>query len=707
MKRISRRSFLKVAGVGAAALGLAACGGSKSGSTATSGSASSAAGSSTGSVNTAGFTVQYGSNPETLDPALNSAIDGANTIITIFEPLLLINENNEVIGGQAESWETSEDGLTWTFTMRDGLKWSDGTDLNAKDFEYSFKRMVDPNTAAPYAETCLGMIDGFEEAAGFPDADGNPTAEPNPDALNVKASDDGKTLTIVLSYPCSYFDKMAAFATMSPVQQATVEANGDAWCTSPDTFVSNGPYMITDWTPSERIVLTKNPNYVGGWDNSKIVSDTITLLLLEDSSACFAAYNSGEAVLIKDVPTDEIPSLTKAEDGGDFYVDTILGTYYVSLNLQRDAFKDAKVRKALSLAIDRDYVANTIMQGTYSAASNLVGPSIVDAQGYFYDNANGGSPYIAADYEANLAEAKKLLEEAGYPNGEGYPTIEYSTNDAGYHVPLAEYLQQAWGDLGITLTINKMEWSSFTPARRAGEYDVARNGWVMDYNDPSNMLDLFCSGNGNNDGKYSNPDFDAAIDASRVADSAEHFAQLHKAEDILMEDMGCLPIAYYNDYWLQSPTLKGTWLSPYGYWYFQYGYIEERSPPCAVQRKLNRKSQAPRLPETAGGVPFCVQDRKTDILRGQTGYDTINNISEHKKGREEWSKNACVRTAWGSCPPPPTAVCTAARCLRGATPPVACPWARCWPGATPWARCGAWTGRASCTGAWRTWAASG
>ena len=569
MKRISRRNFLKVAGVSAAALGLAACGGSKSGSTATSGST---AGSTAGGVNTAGFTVQYGSNPETLDPALNSAIDGANTIITIFEPLLLINENNEVVGGQAESWETSEDGLTWTFTMRDGLKWSDGTDLNAKDFEYSFKRMVDPNTAAPYAETCLGMIDGFEEAAGFPDADGNPTAEPNPDALNVKASDDGKTLTIVLSYPCSYFDKMAAFATMSPVQQATVEANGDAWCTSPDTFVSNGPYMITDWTPSERIVLTKNPNYVGGWDSSKIVSDTITLLLLEDSSASFAAYNSGEAVLVKDVPTDEIPSLTKAEDGGDFYVDTILGTYYVSLNLQRDAFKDAKVRKALSLAIDRDYVANTIMQGTYSAADSIVGPGIVDESGYFHDN--GNAPYISADYEANLAEAKKLLEEAGYPNGEGYPTIEYSTNDAGYHVPLAEYLQQAWGDLGITLTINKMEWSSFTPARRAGEYDVARNGWVMDYNDPSNMLDLFCTSNGNNDGKYANPDFDAAIDASRVADSAEHFAQLHKAEDILMEDTGCLPIAYYNDYWLQSPTLKGTWHSPYGYWYLQYGYIE-------------------------------------------------------------------------------------------------------------------------------------
>lgn len=567
MKRISRRNFLKVAGVGAAALGLAACGGNSSNSTAasTGSTASSAASSAEGGSSIAsGFTVQYGGNPETLDPALNSAVDGGNTLLTVMEPLLIINENNEAVGGQAESYEVSEDGLTWVFTMRDGLKWSDGTELNAKDFEYSFKRMVDPNTAAPYAETCLGMVDGFAAAQ-----------EGNPDALNVTASEDGKTLTIVLSYPCSYFDKMAAFVALSPVQQATVEANGDAWCTEPDTYVCNGPYMISEWIPSERIVLTKNPNYVGGWDSSKIVSESITLLLLEDSSAAFAAYNSGEAQLIKDVPTDEIPSLTKAEDGGDFYLDTILGTYYISVNLTRAPFDNVNVRKALSLALDREYVANTIMQGTYSAAYNLVGPGIVDANGYFYDNANGGAPYISADYEANVEEAKKLLAEAGYPNGEGLPTIEYLTNDAGYHVPLAEYAQQAWGDLGINVTISKVEWASFTPMRRAQEYDVARNGWVMDYNDPSNMIELFGTTNGNNDGKYSNPEFDAAMEASKTADKAEHFAQLHKAEDILMADMGCIPVAYYNDFWMQTPSLKGTWHSPYGYWYLQYGYVEE------------------------------------------------------------------------------------------------------------------------------------
>ena len=215
------------------------------------------------------------------------------------------------------------------------------------------------------------------------------------------------------------------------------------------------------------------------------------------------------------------------------------------------------------------------MQGTYEPAYNFVGPGIVDENGMFYDNANGGERYISDDYDANLEEAKQLMAEAGYPDGEGFPVVEYSANDAGYHIPVAEYVQQAWGELGITVNINKVEWASFLPMRRAGDYDISRNGWSMDYNDPSNMLELFTTTNGNNDGKYSNPEFDAAIEASKVADKSVHFQKLHEAEDILMEDAGAIPVAYYTDFWLQSPSLKGTWHSPYGYWYLQYGYVEE------------------------------------------------------------------------------------------------------------------------------------
>lgn len=515
-----------------------------------------------------GITVQIGPNPETLDPALNSAVDGGNMLITLFETLLIIDQDNKVQPGQAEKYEVSPDGLTWTFTMRDGLKWSDGTELNAKDFEYTFKRIADTNVAAPYAETVIGMIEGYKDAID----------SKNPEKLNVKASDDGKTLTIKLAYPCSYFDKIVAFGTMSPVQKATVEKNGDSWATKPETYVCNGPYTITEWTPSEKIVCKKNENYKGGWDSSKIVNDKLTFLLLEDSSASYTAYTGGTAQLIKDVPTEEIPTLKK-DKKDEFNVDPILGTYYLSMNLNKAPFNNKNVRKALSLAIDRDYVANTVMQGTYTPAYNYVGTGVDDVEtGKFLENskaANGGKTYISEDYKANLEEAKKALAEAGYPEGKGFPTITYSTNDAGYHKALAEYLQKVYKDLGITMNIDIVDWSSFTPKRRAGEYEMARNGWVMDYNDASNMIELFVSSNGNNDGKYNNPAFDKAMNDSKVADKTTHFAALHEAEKIVSEDYGFIPVAYYNDFWLQSTSLKGTWHSPYGYWYLQYAYLAD------------------------------------------------------------------------------------------------------------------------------------
>ena len=319
-------------------------------------------------------------------------------------------------------------------------------------------------------------------------------------------------------------------------------------------------------------MMTKNPYY---WNADAIKLDGIKWNLIEDSNAAYSAYQTGEVLMIKDVPTEEIPSL---KENADFYVDPIIGTYYLSMNIDREPFNNADVRKALSLAIDRDYVANTLMQGTYSPAGNLMGPGWIDTDGkQFKDNANGGKEYIdTTNYEADLEEAKQLLADAGYPNGEGFPTITYSTNDAGYHKVVAEYLQQAWAELGIDLQVDIVEWASFTPMRRNGDYDVARNGWVGDYSDPSNMLDLFYSTNGNNDGKFNNADYDAAIELSRTTlDAAERSTALHNAEDVLMEEAGCIPVAYYNDFWLQSDKITGSWHSPYGYWYFMYADIAE------------------------------------------------------------------------------------------------------------------------------------
>ncbi len=506
------------------------------------------------------LSVQVGPNPETIDPALNSAVDGGNMLLHSFECLLAVDKDGKLIPGQAESWETSEDGLTWTFHLRAGLKWSDGSDLTANDFVYSWKRVCDPNVAAPYAETVLGMVAGYEDAIAG-----------DLDALQVVAQDDS-TLVVTLNAPCSFFGSLAAFATLSPVQQATVETNGDAWATAAETYVSNGPFYVSEWVPSSYIMMTKNPNY---WNADAIKLDGIKWNLIEDANASYSAYQTGEVLFIKDVPTEEIPSLS---DNPEFHVDPIIGTYYLSVNTQREPFTDAKVRKALSLAIDREYVAGTLMQGTYSAASNFMGPGWVDTDGsQFIDKANGGQPYIdTANHEANVEEAKQLLADAGYPDGEGLPSITYSTNDAGYHKVVAEYLQQAWAELGVELNVEIVEWASFTPMRRNGDYDASRNGWVGDYSDPSNMLDLLYSTNGNNDGKFNNAEYDAAMELSRTTlDAAERSEALHKAEDILMEEAGCIPVAYYNDFWLQSEKIVDSWHSPYGYWYFMYADIAE------------------------------------------------------------------------------------------------------------------------------------
>lgn len=505
--------------------------------------------------------VQVGPSPETIDPALNSAVDGANMIIHAFEGLLKFDKDNNVVPGLAESWEMSDDGLVWTFHLREGLKWSDGSPLTANDFVYSWKRVADPATAAPYGYDLLNYIVGYEEAEAG-----------DVDALAVSAPDDN-TFVVELKSPCIYFDKICAFAVLVPVQQATIEANGDAWTIDPATYITSGPYYMTEFTDGSQIVFQKNENY---WDAEHVTFDTIVWHLIEDSNAAYSAYQNGDLMMIKDVPTEEIPSL---EGNEEFFVEPIMGTYYVSFNTQRAPFDDARVREALSLAIDRDYVAGTIMQGTYSPATNFVGPGVSDAaEGSSFEDVTKetyGDHFDVTNYEADLEKAKALLAEAGYPNGEGFPEIKYLTNDAGYHKAVAEYLQSAWGDLGITMTVDIQEWKTVTADRRSGNFDVARNGWVYDWDDPSNMINLLETSNGNNDGKYSSAEFDTLVDEARKStDVAEHYDLLHQAEQVLLKDAAMAPVAYYNDFWLQKPELKNTWHSPYGYWYFMYGTLE-------------------------------------------------------------------------------------------------------------------------------------
>lgn len=467
---------------------------------------------------------------------------------------------SDIVGGQAEKWKVSDDGLTWTFYLRDGLKWSDGSELTAKDFEYSWKRMCDPEVAAPYGQTVLGMVKGFDEATAG-----------NVDALGVTAKDD-KTLVVELNQICTYFGSLASFISLCPVQKETIEKNGDKWATEAETLVSNGPYYFTEIVPDSHITMSKNPNY---WNADAVKLDKLTFALLDDPNTAFAAYEAGEIEMVKSIPTEEVGNLQERDD---FYREPLIGTYFVNLNVSRAPFDNEKVRQALSLAVDRKYVANTLFEGTYTPASSMIGPGWKDADGKdFKENANGGKPYIdVEDHKGNLEKAKALLAEAGYPNGEGFPEIGYATTASGYNKVLAEYLQQAWAELGINLRLDIIESPSLMAAVDEGNYDTSRNGWVGDYPDPSNMLEIFYSTNGNNQGRYVNSNYDAAIDVARTTtDLNKRSEALHNAEDILMNEAACIPVAYFNDFWLQTDKVKDVWHSACGFWHFENADIAE------------------------------------------------------------------------------------------------------------------------------------
>ena len=548
----------------AGAMALSGCGGSKSGGAKSGDTTQTAAGKKI-------LTIQLGPDVESIDPVLNSAVDGANYILFAFDNLLKMDKDGKVVPGLAEKYEVSDDQLTWTFHLRDGLKWSDGSALTADDFVYSWQRLVDPSVAAPYAQTVLGMVEGYDDAIGRPDADGNTTVDPDPTKLKVEAPDE-KTLIVHMAKPTPYFDKLAAFVSLSPVKKDVVEANPDGWSIDPKTYISTGPFKLTGWEPGSYLMFEKNENY---WDADSIKLDGIKCLLMQDQNATFSAYESGDALMIKDVPTQEITTL---KDRSDFHIDPILGTYYLDLNTTLDEFKDPKVREALSLALDRKYISETITAGTYTPASGFVSEGVTEWNGTAWqDNITDKSAYINIDDHAgNLAKAKELLKEAGYENGVGLPEMVYSTNDASYHKKIAEYLQQAWGELGLKVQVNIVEWKSFTPQRRSGNYQIARDGWVMDYNDPSNILELALTGNGNNNAKYSNPEFDALMSkAATEKDPQTRFGYLHQAEDFIMKDTAMVPLLYYNDFYLQSDKITGSWHSPDGFWHFEYADIAE------------------------------------------------------------------------------------------------------------------------------------
>jgi oligopeptide transport system substrate-binding protein len=522
------------------------------------------------------ITFNLGADPKTIDPALNAAVDGSTVIANAFEGLMRVDEKDMPIPGVAATYEISPDGLKYTFHLRKEAVWSDGQPVKAGDFEYAWKRALNPDTAAEYAYQLYYLKNGqgFNESK-LPDADVSVgIKKATADEVGVKAIDDN-TLEVNLEYPTLYFLSLMAFPTYAPVRKDIVEGN-EKWTLKPETYICNGAFTMTQWKAKDVIVFEKNAKY---WDAANVKLDKINYKMLDDQNASLAGFKSGQLDLIQGPPQQEIPKLVA---DGIAQIFPSLSTYYFCLNLSPEAdkidaaagkaLKDPRVRKALSLAIDRKIIVDKVALGGQIAATSFVPIGIPDDKGANFTNKQYYTP------EANVEEAKKLLAEAGFADGVGFPnmTIMYNTNQG--HQNLAAAVQDMWRtNLGIEIDLRNQEWKVFQKTRTDKQFLIARHGWSGDYIDPMTFLDLFVTNGGNNDAAYSNPKYDEKIvGAKKEIDPAKRMALLHEAEDILMEDMPIIPLYYYTTVVCQKPTIKDVRISPLGQVYFNKAYVTEK-----------------------------------------------------------------------------------------------------------------------------------
>lgn len=551
------------------------------------------------------------SEPDTIDPALNSAVDGATLVAHLFSGLAKWDqdENGALVIAPDAAKElvegvVNEDGtVTYTYTLRDGLKWSDGKDVTAADFEYAWKRA---------ASTALGADYGymFEVVKGYPDE------------LAVKALDE-KTLEVTLANSVAYWNELLAFPTYFPVREDVV-AN-EAWATDASTYVSNGAYKMTGWEHNSVITLEKNPDFV---DADQITMDKIEFYLSDDANNMLTNFENGSWQLIDDVPTNEIANL-KVNYPTEFVVAGQIGTYYVCWNIneqilpasstltgaEAEAAK-AEIRKAISLLFDRNYIVEEIAQAGQIPASSFVAMGMTNPDGsQFYQTAGSNDGYygyynVSADaLESNFASAIETLKKY-YTFDEAtqmftdFPTLTYLYNTSDSHKAIGEYLQNALATVGITMNLENQEWNTFLNTRKNGDYSIARNGWIADYNDPICFLDMWTTSSGNNDVQFGKGDhetvaiynldltalgYDVKVENGTWAqtydvlislikgctDNEVRYQLMHIAEDLLMST-GCIcPLYFYTDIYMLDDSVHGFFSNPLGYKYFMYCTIEK------------------------------------------------------------------------------------------------------------------------------------
>ncbi len=485
-----------------------------------------------------------GAEPETLDPAISTGVPESHIQKNLFEGLTRTGEGEKVIPGIAESWTTSTDGKVITFKLRDS-KWSNGDPMTAEDFKYSWLRALAPETASEYSYQ-LYYIKGAEEYN---------SKKGTADAVGIKVVDP-KTLEVTLVAPTPYFVSLTAFHTLYPVNKKTADAN-PKWSLAADTFVSNGPFKMQEWKHSDQVVMVKNENY---WDAKSVKLSELTFKLIEDNKAALTSFESGQLDGTENIPTEDINRLQASKV---LKIAPYIGTYYYRFNVTKKPFDDVRVRKALTMAIDRQLLIDKVVKGGQKPAVAYTPPGMVDVEEGKDYRAVGGA-FIKED----VAAAKALLAEAGFPDGKNWPadvTILYNTNSN--HKLIAEAIQNMWKtNLGIDIKLRNEEWAVYLESQKTLNYNISRAGWIGDYSDAMTFMDMFVTGGGNNQTGWSNAEYDKQIKeiANKTGDQKVRIPAMHAAEKVLMDEMPIMPIYFYTNPFVMKDNIKGVFRSSLG-----------------------------------------------------------------------------------------------------------------------------------------------
>jgi oligopeptide transport system substrate-binding protein len=492
-----------------------------------------------------------GGDPGTLDPHKASG-DWENRVIGDYiEGLLTESPSAEAVPGQAESWDISEDGTVYTFHLRDGIQWSDGTPVTAGDFVYAFQRLFNPNTAADYAYLQFPIKNAEKINSG---------AITDLNELGVKAIDD-KTVEITLEASTPFFLEALTHYTAYPVPKHLLEEIGDQW-TKVENIIGNGPYLVKEWLPGSYVRSEKNADY---YDAANVQIDEVFYHVLEDQAAALNRYRAGEFDILTDFPSDQYQWL-QDNMPGQAHVTPFLGIYYYVLNQEEgELLSDIRIREALSTTIVRDVIGPDLLGTGELPAYGWVPPGTANYVENAYHPAWADTPY-----EERVEKAKALMTEAGYgPDKPLTLQLRYNTNDN--HQRIAVALAAMWEPLGVKVELFNAETAVHYDALRAGDFQVGRAGWLLDYNDPSNTLDLLKDGVdqagtmnwGNNYGRYSNPEFNAImVQASTELDLAKRGELLASAEKIAMDEFAAIPIYWYVSKDVVSPKISGFEANP-------------------------------------------------------------------------------------------------------------------------------------------------